>query len=91
MAITFRLSPDLKARADRYAARLGLSLNGLVAVALADYLQARDRVSAPVAEKPGKGSGPVLSAQGIRAAEVAAHNLEVERRKLEKARRKGKL
>lgn len=49
MAMTLRLPPELAARGRRYAAEVGLSLNGLVAVALRDYLDPRTRVvhSAP--------------------------------------------
>lgn len=41
IAVTARLSPELKADADAYAARLGLSFNGLLLVALRDYLDGR--------------------------------------------------
>lgn len=45
MAMTLRLPRDLTDRARRYAAEVGLSLNGLVAVALRDYLDARTRAA----------------------------------------------
>jgi hypothetical protein len=54
MAATVRLPTELQAEAMAYADRLGLSLNGLIAVALRDYLDGRRRVlpdlaaSAPV-------------------------------------------
>ena len=41
MAMTLRLPEELSARGQRYAAELGISLNGLVAVALREYLDAR--------------------------------------------------
>lgn len=41
MATTLRLPIELKARADAYAASLGISINALCAVALRDYLDAR--------------------------------------------------
>lgn len=47
---TLRLPDELRAEADAYAARLGLSLNALCAVALADYLHARRAV--PVVDSP---------------------------------------
>jgi hypothetical protein len=45
MAMTLRLPEDLAERGRRYAAELGISLNGLLAVALRDYLDARKRES----------------------------------------------
>ena len=47
MAMTLRLPDDLAQRGRRYAAELGISLNGLLAVALREYLDARKRESAP--------------------------------------------
>ena len=41
MAMTLRLADELAKRGRRYAAELGISLNGLVAVALREYLDAR--------------------------------------------------
>jgi hypothetical protein len=41
MAMTLRLPDDLAERGRRYAAELGISLNGLVAVALREYLAGR--------------------------------------------------
>ena len=41
MAFTLRLNPKLQTEAAAYAERVGLSLTGLVAVALRDYLDAR--------------------------------------------------
>ena len=38
MATTLRLPADLKTEAEAYARSLGLSMNGLLAVALRDYL-----------------------------------------------------
>lgn len=47
MAMTLRLADDLAERGRRYAAELGISLNGLVAVALREYLDARTRAARP--------------------------------------------
>ena len=41
IALTTRLPDELKAEAEAYAQSLGLSLNGLLAVALRDYLDRR--------------------------------------------------
>jgi hypothetical protein len=41
MAMTLRLPEGLAQRGRRYAAELGISLNGLVAVALREYLDER--------------------------------------------------
>jgi hypothetical protein len=41
MAITLRLPEELAERGRRYAAELGISLNGLLAVALREYLEVR--------------------------------------------------
>lgn len=49
MATTARLPDDLKAEADAYAGRLGISLNALLAVALRDYLDARRAATRPPA------------------------------------------
>jgi hypothetical protein len=49
MAMTLRLPHDLAERGRRYAAELGISLNGLLAVALREYLDARKRESRPAA------------------------------------------
>jgi len=51
MAMTLRLPDDLAQRGRRYAAELGISLNGLLAVALREYLDARKRES-PMAPPP---------------------------------------
>ena len=51
MAMTLRLPDDLAERGRRYAAELGISLNGLLAVALREYLDARKRES-PTAPPP---------------------------------------
>ena len=45
MAMTLRLPHDLAERGRRYAAEVGISLNGLLAVALREYLDARTRES----------------------------------------------
>jgi hypothetical protein len=45
MAMTLRLPHDLAERGRRFAAELGISLNGLLAVALREYLDARQRQS----------------------------------------------
>lgn len=41
MASTLRLPGELKTEAETFAARLGISMNALVAVALRDYLDGR--------------------------------------------------
>jgi len=41
MAMTLRLPEELAERGRRYAAELGISLNGLLAIALCEYLDAR--------------------------------------------------
>lgn len=51
MATSIRLPDDLKARASAHADRLGISLNALIAVALADYLDLRTT-------RPGAETGP---------------------------------
>jgi hypothetical protein len=48
---TLRLPDALKADADAYAARVGVSLNALCLIALRDYLDARQ---GPAAEQPGR-------------------------------------
>lgn len=48
MATTLRLPEQLQLEANRYASSLGLSLNGLIAVALREYLDER----APGVERP---------------------------------------
>ena len=45
MAMTLRLPDELAERGRRYAAELGISLNGLLAVALREYLDARTHPS----------------------------------------------
>lgn len=54
MAMTLRLPSELKAEADALAARLGISVNALVAVALRDYLDGRRtaRPFEPAVEPP---------------------------------------
>jgi hypothetical protein len=52
MAMTLRLPHDLAQRGRRYAAELGISLNGLLAVALREYLDARKRESRTAALPP---------------------------------------
>jgi hypothetical protein len=49
MAMTLRLPEELAERGRRYAAELGISLNGLLAIALCEYLDARKarRVARP--------------------------------------------
>jgi hypothetical protein len=41
MAMTLRLPEELAERGRRYAAELGISLNGLLAIALREYLDTR--------------------------------------------------
>jgi hypothetical protein len=53
MAMTLRLSEELAARGRRYAAELGISLNGLLAVALREYLdQRKPEVRVPPRSEP---------------------------------------
>ena len=40
--MTLRIPPELHEKAEGYAQGIGLSLNGLMLVALADYLRIRD-------------------------------------------------
>ena len=56
MAMTLRLPEELAQRGRRYAAELGISLNGLVAIALNEYLEAR---------KPALREAPRALAQAI--------------------------
>ena len=48
MAMTLRLPEELAEQGRQYAAEVGLSLNGLLAVALREYLDARKPVVARV-------------------------------------------
>ena len=52
MALTIRLSEDLQTRSVALAKSLGIPLNSLIAVALADYLAARSRAAASVLTPP---------------------------------------
>jgi len=56
MAMTLRLPEELAARGRRYAAELGISFNGLLAVALREYLDVR---------KPAVRMPPPTQAQAI--------------------------
>ncbi|MGZ9086846.1 MAG: hypothetical protein ACXW3R_15230 [Rhodoplanes sp.] len=56
MAMTLRLPDELAERGRRHAAELGISLNGLVAIALSEYLEAR---------KPALRKAPRALAQAI--------------------------
>lgn len=67
-ALTLRLPDPLMAEAQAYAESLGLSLNGLCAVALRDYLDAR---KGKPAGAPAKVSQP-LAAPSPRKASVGA-------------------
>lgn len=49
---TLRLPDPLKARATEYADQLGISLNALLAVALKDYLDAREGRAGAGAKRP---------------------------------------
>lgn len=99
MASTLRLSPEIRVRADQYAQGLGLSLNALVAVALKDYLDAREGVLRGSGDgghqvRPGGGVGEQGTGNSVTRfavtrkarplSEVEAFNLEVERRKAAK-------
>jgi len=74
MAFTIRLQDGLKAEAQAYADALGLSLNGLCAVALRDYLDARRpgaRAGVPAppvpAETPTSATRPAAQAAAVSA------------------------
>lgn len=58
MPMTLRLPEALAERGRRYAAEVGISLNGLLAVALREYLDAR-------APKPRVATPPQALAQAI--------------------------
>lgn len=64
---TLRLPAPLKAEAESYAASLGVSLNALCAVALRDYLDARQGGEVPA---PRAAPSPVHGPKPIRAAPV---------------------
>jgi len=69
MAMTLRLPDALAERGRRYAAALGISLNGLLAIALTEYLDAR---------KPGLRAEPPRSlaqaiARQVKAGPVRRH------------------
>jgi len=64
---TVRLPPALRAEAESYARSVGCSLNGLVGVALRDYLDAR-RVTAAVAASAVPPPAPVIEASPAPAA-----------------------
>ena len=53
-----RLAEDLHKRARGYAADIGLSINALIAVALAEYLEARQK-SSPGKPEPEQSIAPV--------------------------------
>lgn len=54
MAVTIRLTPSIEALAKSYCERVGISLNGLIGVALDAYLQRPETApaSAPAALQP---------------------------------------
>lgn len=52
MASTLRLAEPLKLRAEAYARKTGVSVASLVAIALADYLDGRERGAEPVGGPP---------------------------------------
>ena len=54
-----RLAEDLHKRARGYAADIGLTINALIAVALAEYLAARQKIDSP--GKPGPEQSIALS------------------------------
>lgn len=65
MAVTLRLPPELHERCVAYASKVGISLNALASVALADYIDVR-RPLAPSGEPLRARAGPsaVLSPPG---------------------------
>jgi hypothetical protein len=83
--VTVRLAPELKADGDAYAARLGLSFNALLSVALRDYLDARQVKAPPFPSPPAKPASH-LPAPGL----VQVPKLgRAARRALEKRQKKG--
>jgi len=68
MAMTLRLPAVLAKRGRRYAAELGISLNGLLAIALREYLDARE--SAPRVAPPPPRSVAQAIAQQVKAGPV---------------------
>lgn len=50
--VTIRVKPDLAADADAYCDEIGVTFNGLVAVALSDYLRLRRRRKKAAAAPP---------------------------------------
>lgn len=68
MATTLRLPEALMTEAQAYAAHLGLSMNGLVAVALRDYLDSRRM---PRSGQPSDPSGSSAASSGPSAAKLA--------------------
>lgn len=61
MATTLRLPTELKTEADAFAARLGISLNALAAVALRDYLDGRRHRRTPSSAAPSASVAPPAS------------------------------
>jgi hypothetical protein len=61
MAMTLRLPEALAERGRRYAAESGISLNGLLAIALREYLDARQ--SAPRAAPPPRSLAQAIAQQ----------------------------
>ena len=59
-ATTLRLPAELKAEADNLAARLGISLNALAAVALRDYLDGRSATARSALRSVAAGPLPAL-------------------------------
>lgn len=70
MASTFRFPEDLKAEASAYAARLGVSLNALCAIALRDYLDSRKGAAQPAPSGP-PDAGLPLPGRVVEAPKVA--------------------
>lgn len=63
MAMTLRLPPDLTAQGQEKARSLGISFNALVAVALRDYLDARQTTGRSVSPSPSV-EPPAVAAPG---------------------------
>jgi len=61
MAMTLRLPEALAKRGRRYAAESGISLNGLLAIALREYLDTRE--SAPRAALPPRSLAQAIARQ----------------------------
>jgi hypothetical protein len=74
MAMTLRLPPALNLQASQLAAELGVSVNGLVALALRDYIDARSLRRMPSSAGPSESGGPGAISRGGASAPQAARD-----------------